>query len=296
MRNEQEIFDLILSFAKQDENVRVVVLNGSRSNPTMKKDLFQDYDIAYFVRDMQPLIRNRELVEYFGEIMILQLPDEMGTGQSPEINRYAYLMQFIDGTRIDLSICALDSLETLLTNDSLTKVLLDKDGRAQGLPEPSDLDYRPQRSTKKMFEDCCNEFWWLAPYVAKGLWRGELIFSRYILDCLVRGELMKMLEWYFGIQTDFSRSMGKQGKFLKEVLNSSEWAMLKATYSDSKLDNIWEALFIMGSLFRKIAVIVGDFFGFDYPYQEDRNVTEFLTLVRVLPDDAISFDQSQDKP
>ena len=56
MRNEQEMYDLILSYAKQDENVRVVVMNGSRANPQIKKDLFQDYDIAYFVEDMQPLI------------------------------------------------------------------------------------------------------------------------------------------------------------------------------------------------------------------------------------------------
>ena len=293
MRNEQEMFDLILSYAKHDENVRVVVLNGSRSNPTIKKDLFQDYDIAYFVKDMQPLIRNRELVEYFGEIMILQLPDEMGTDLSSDLTRYGYLMQFIDGTRIDLSICALDSLESSLANDSLTKVILDKDGRTQGLPDPSDLDYRPKKPTEKMFQDCCNEFWWLAPYMAKGLWRDELIFSRYILDCLMRGELMKMLEWYFGIQTEFSRSMGKQGKFLQEVLNSSDWEMLDSTYPDSKSEKIWEALFLMGSLFRKTAALVGDFFGFVYPYQEDKNVTEFLTLVRALPKDAVSFDQSQ---
>lgn len=296
MRNEQEIFDLILSYARQDENIRVVVLNGSRANPAIRKDLFQDYDIVYFVEDMQPLIRNRDLVAYFGELMILQLPDDMGTGLLPGSNRYGYLMQFTDGNRIDLSICALDSLETAIIKDSLTKVLLDKDGRVQDLADASDLDYRPKRPTRKMFEECCNEFWWVTPYVAKGLWRQELLYARYMLDCLLRGELMKMLEWYFGIQTGFSRSMGKQGKFLKEVLESSDWMMLEATFPDSTFENIWEALFVMGSLFRKIAVDVGDHFGFVYPFQEDRGVTEFLYRVRALPEDAVSFDQSLYRP
>ena len=103
---------------------------------------------------------------------------------------------------------------------------------------------------------------------------------------------MKMLEWYFGIQTGFARSMGKQGKFLKEVLASSDWTMLEGTFPDSNFEKIWEALFLMGSLFRKVAVIVGDHFGFVYPYQEDQNVTEFLCSVRALPEDAVSFDQS----
>jgi len=293
MRNEQEMFDLILSYARQDENVRVVVLNGSRANPSVKKDLFQDYDIAYFVEDMRPLIRNRELIEYFGELMILQLPDEMGAGMPPASSRYGYLMQFTDGNRIDLSICALDSLEASVSGDSLTVILLDKDDRVQDLPASSDRDYHPKKPTQKMFEDCCNEFWWLTPYVAKGLWRRELIYSRYTLDCLVRGELMKMLEWVFGIRTGFTRSMGKQGKFLKEDLESSDWTMLEGTYPDANFENMWEALFRMGSLFRRSAGFVGDTYGFDYPFQEDQNVTEFLNLIRALPEDAASFDQSQ---
>ena len=201
-------------------------------------------------------------------------------------------MQFNDGTRIDLSICALDSLETFISNDSLTIVLLDKDDKAPDLSDPSDLDYRPKRPTKKIFEDCCNEFWWLMPYVAKGLWRQELIYSRNVLDCMLRGELMKMFEWYFGIQTGFARSMGKQGKFLKEILESSDWEMLENTYPDSNFENIWDAVFLMGSLFRKTAVVVGEFFGFVYPDQEDENVTEFLYTVRALPEYAVSFDQS----
>jgi len=285
------MYELILSYAQQDENVRVVVLNGSRANPRIKKDLFQDYDIAYFVEDMQPLIRNHDLVKYFGEVMILQLPDDMGAGYPPDSSRYGYLMQFNDGTRIDLSICALGSLETFISKDSLTIVLLDKDSRVPNLSDPSDIDYHPKQPTKKMFMDCCNEFWWLMPYVAKGLWRQELIYARNVLDCMLRGELMMMFEWYFGIRTGFARSMGKQGKFLKEILESSDWKMLENTYSDSNFENIWDALFSMGNLFRKTAVVVGDFFGFVYPDQEDQNVTEFLYTVRALPEDAVSFDQ-----
>jgi len=292
MRSEQEMFDLILDYARMDENVRVVVLNGSRVNPAVKKDLFQDYDIAYFVKEMQPLVDNQNLVKYFGELMILQLPDEMGPGLPPDPGRYAYLMQFKDGTRIDLSICALESLESSIASDSLTQLLLDKDGRLHDLPKPSDLDFRPAKPTRKMFEECCNEFWWVTPYAAKGLWRGELIYSRYMLDCLLRSELMKMLEWYFGIQTGFARSMGKHGKFLKQILDDAEWTMLENTYPDSDVENTWEALFTMGLFFRTIAIQVGNFFGFEYPSEEDQNVTEFLNLIRTLPGDAVSFDPS----
>ena len=292
MRTEQEIFRLILSLAERDENIRAVVLNGSRANPNIQKDLFQDFDIAFYVRDKQSMIRNRQWIDYFGERMILQLPDEMGSMPFLEKDCYSYLMQFLDGTRIDLRICSLEILDESIAGDSLTVVLLDKDVRIKVLPTASDRDYRPTKPTEKMYGDCCNEFWWLNPYVAKGLWRGELIYAKYFLDCQMRGELMKMVDWYFGIKTGFTRSMGKQGKFLQDVLDKSDWRLFESTYADAEFEHIWEALFGMGELFRRLAHPVAQHFGFRYPVEDDQKVTVFLHQVRALPADACSFDES----
>lgn len=49
MRTEQEMLNLILSIAKNDEQIHAVYMNGSRTNPNADKDIFQDYDIAYVV-------------------------------------------------------------------------------------------------------------------------------------------------------------------------------------------------------------------------------------------------------
>jgi aminoglycoside 6-adenylyltransferase len=47
MRSEEEIMFMLLDVAKKDERIRAVLLNGSRANPTGKKDKFQDFDIVY---------------------------------------------------------------------------------------------------------------------------------------------------------------------------------------------------------------------------------------------------------
>ena len=49
MRSEEEMMHLILQVAKDDERVRAVYLNGSRTNPNAPKDRFQDYDVVYVV-------------------------------------------------------------------------------------------------------------------------------------------------------------------------------------------------------------------------------------------------------
>lgn len=298
MRTEQEMFALILKFARQDENIRLVVLNGSRANPDAKKDIFQDYDIACFVPEVaryrhQPeegISLQTNIPAYFGELMILQIPEEMDTPQSDDNERYGYLMQFMDGTRIDLSFHPLRSLPDALHAESLTVVLLDKDGLAEGITPPSERDFFPTPPTEKQFADCCNEFWWLNPYVAKGLWRGELINPRYFLEQHMRAELHKLLTWLFGLRTSFQRSPGKLGKHFPEVLGEELWQRYQATCPGPQPDQVWDALFEMGALFRHAAAEVADQFGFAYPQQEDEEISAFIRRVRRLPPDAPTFD------
>ena len=61
MRSEQEMFDLILNTAREDKRIRAVYMNGSRTNPNAPKDIFQDYDIVYVVRDTRFLLHVQRL-------------------------------------------------------------------------------------------------------------------------------------------------------------------------------------------------------------------------------------------
>jgi len=63
MRTESEMIDLILSVANADERIRGVMLGGSRANPAVPKDCYQDYDIAFAVTDMKPFFNNPAWVE-----------------------------------------------------------------------------------------------------------------------------------------------------------------------------------------------------------------------------------------
>lgn len=284
MRSEQEIFQLILDFADRDENIRAVVLNGSRANPNAKPDPFQDFDAACLVRDVHPYLRSWDIIRFFGDPMIVQLPEDMSDPPEDGDGHYSYLMQFMDGNRIDLSFFPPHQWERP-TKDSLTRVILDKDGLLAHLPESSERDYLPKPPTEKAFQDCCNEFWWVCPYVAKGLWRGELIYAHSLSD-VIRDQLIKMLKWYFGIKTDFKVSPGKLGKNFKKVLEPDIWADLEKVYPDSNFKHIWESLFLMGNLFRRVAKQVAAAYGFEYPQGDDDRVSAHLRHVKSLPRDA----------
>ncbi len=285
MRSEEEMLDLILNFARNNDDIRAVVMNGSRVNPNAPRDPFQDYDIDCLVRSVEPFRRNPEIVSFFGDLMILQTPEDMLDPPPESDGGYAYLMQFTDGNRIDLSFSPVEDARRSV-DDTLTVVLLDKDNLIGELPPPSDRGYLPSRPTAKAFADCCNEFWWLNPYVAKGLWRDELTYAKHMLDTTMRPQLMKMLTWYFGIKTDFQKSPGKLGKYLKGQIGDELWALLERTYADAHLEKTWDALFAMGDLFRKAAQSVASSFGFTYPEQDDVNVSNYIRQIRKLPRDA----------
>jgi aminoglycoside 6-adenylyltransferase len=218
-------------------------------------------------------------------MMILQMPEAMQDPPPMNDGHFAYLMQFTDGNRIDLTLFPIARLHEF-QRDSLSLLLLDKDGIVEPFPAPSESGYLPKPPTAKAFSDCCNEFWWVCPYVAKGLWREEIIYAKFMADQVVREQLMKMLTWYVGVKTRFSRSPGKLGKHFRQYLEPELWAMLEKSYADASYDKSWDALDTMCNLFRMTAIQVAEHFGFDYPHGDDEKVSAHLKHVRSLPKDA----------
>ncbi len=284
MRNEEQVLNQILDFARNDENIRAVVLNGSRVNPNIEADIFCDYDVICFVEEIEKYTRDQSWIPYFGDMVIYQFnrhdeePDE----------QYVYLMQFSDGVRIDLSFASIKMITPSL-KDSLTVVLMDKDGLIPSLPDPSDASYITQKPSQPEYDLAVNEFWWVSTYVAKGLWRQQPIYAKYtfeiVLDCL-----NKMISWYIASQHGWKINTGKFGKYFGKYLPIDVWNDLLQTYVGIDEDEIWKALFKSGKIIHQIGVPVAENLGFAYHYEEDERVTAYLKHVMNLPKDADSFD------
>lgn len=289
MRTEQEMFDLILNTARNDDRIRGVIMNGSRTNSNVPKDIFQDYDIVYLVTETESFIRDKDWINVFGEPLIFQFPDELDKIAGHETHFescYGYLMQFADGNRIDLHIETLDLVMEEMKSDKLTVVLLDKDNALPKIPDATDEDYWVKKPTQDLFSRCCNEYWWVMLYIAKGLWRGEILFSLDSMNSWVRPQLFEMVSWYVGIQTDFSCSVGKSGKYLNKYLPEDIWKRYLQTYPAGDVYSVWSSVFIMNELFEEMALKVGSELGFTYNYEEAQRSRAFAEHIRYLPQDA----------
>ncbi|MFE6137207.1 aminoglycoside 6-adenylyltransferase [Bacillus sp. NPDC057893] len=286
MRTEKEMLDLIINTAKEDERIRAVIMNGSRVNPNVKKDCFQDYDIIYVVKDIQSFTCNHSWINRFGEIMIVQMPEEMSLVPADEDGKFPYLMQFMDGNRIDLMLVPVDLINKFIGQDSLSKLLLDKDNCIGEFAPANDNDYMIKKPTEKEFLDCCNEFWWCSTNVGKGLWREELSYAKGMLEGPVRDMLVVMLEWHIGMKTEFTVNAGKFGKHFEQYVEKDVWEQFKRTFSNAEYENIWDSFFVMGDLFRKVANEIANTYEYQYPQDADDKVSSYLKHVRKLPKDS----------
>ncbi len=278
MRNSEEIKRLIIDVAKNDDRVRAVLLNGSRANDKISPDKYRDFDIVYIVNDIESLISDKSWTSIFGEKLIWQLPDQMLVGKkSPEkAGTFAFLMLFTDGNRIDLTLLPENEIRANYKADSLTIVWLDKDNMFSNIGLPNDSDYLVKEPTEKEFLDTCNEFWWVCTYVAKALMRKETIYSKDMLETVVRPMFMNVIAWHIGIETNFSVSIGKGGKFIKSFLAPDLYNQILQTYSDQALENNWKALFLMMDIFGQLARMLSGQLRFKYISADEENVVAYL--------------------
>lgn len=293
MRSEQEMFDLILNTAREDERIRAVYMNGSRTNPNAPKDIFQDYDIVYVVRDTRPFIEDTAWIDRFGERLYMQYPErnDLFRGEVTDFeNCYGWLMQFADGNRIDLHVQSIPFSQKSILNDRLCKIMLDKDGILPAMPEPTDADFWVREPTPALFAVECNGFWWCLNNVAKGLWREEIPYVQEMLNAEERQHLIQMLAWKIGLEHDFSVSIGKAGKYLSRFLTEADWNTFLSTYASAALSEMWSATVTMCRLFDRTACEVAQKLHYSYDEWEAENSFQYLLDVQRLPKGASAID------
>jgi len=275
-RSEQEMLDLIIQTANEDDRVLAVMMNGSRADVHVKKDIYQDYDIVYFVDDVAPFWDNKAwLEEKFGKISVIQTPETSTLMPPANDGSFVFLTIFEDGNRIDLNVTS----DPYIDDGEPAIVLLDKTGELSGIKPREDFWF-VKPPTEKLFRDCCNEFWWCLNNVAKGMARGELVYVMEMYNKYVRDMLNQMTDWYIGVTHDFKVSAGKMGKNYKRYLPEEMYKQYAATYSDGDSGHIWRSVFTACGLFRELAETVAKRFGYTYDRTEDENMTEYMLAVK----------------
>ena len=284
MRTEDEMFRLFGRIAAEDDRIRVMTLEASRVNPHIQPDIWQDYDITFLVTEMDSFLESDEWLSVFGDLVFLQKPEAMDLfpPDFPE-GWFSYLMLFRDGIKIDLTLVRLDQADEYFSSDPLIRVILDKDGTAPQLPDPTDDPFRTECPCREYVTDCANEFYFCCTYVQRALFREEIQFVRHIFATRLHPELLRMLTYLAGTRSSFPVNTGKYERWLGRYLSEDEREMISLTYDLRDLESAETALGTAMELFRRSLSEVCGALGYEDPGYHGI-ITEYLGTLKKLKD------------
>ena len=285
IKDKSEFLSELVDWADHQDLVRVVLLTSSYAIADGPVDVFSDYDVILVVKEIRYFYENRTWLENFGRILVMYRdPLEPKGG----FLKFGNVTQYESGLKIDFTLWPVELLQKVVGDPSLPpefdagyRVLLDKDHLTKGLKPPAYRGYIPAPPAEVEYHKAIEEFFLEAIYVAKYLWREDMMAGKFILDNFMKHEhLQPMLEWHMEIERHWSVKPGLYGRGLKKWLRPDLWAELMDTYTGAGLEENWAALDKTVALMRKTAIEVGSRLGFDYPYDMDQGVMAYLQKVK----------------
>lgn len=279
------VLDQLVRWANEQELIRAVILTSSRAIPHAALDLFSDYDVILVLRSIQPFYVDRNWLKLFGPVLAVYrdpLIDDNGQKRS------AYVVQYETGLKIDFNLWPVELLQQVTANESPPsefdagyKILVDKDHLTAALTSPTYAAYIPKPPTETHYLELIEGFFLDTTYVAKFLWRDDMMAAKHILDHSLKQEhLRPMLEWRAEIDHQWTLKPGPYGRRLKQHVRPDLWAELERTYCGLGIEENWEALFRTIALMQYVATEVGHHLGYTYPQELDQRVMHYLSRVR----------------
>ena len=264
MRTDTEMMKLIVQNA-ESLKVEAVALSGSRINPQIQEDEFQDYDVVYIVEDLEDLISDLSWLDQFGKRIIEQ---NVILG-----HRHLYLMLFEDGNRIDLTLCPKEHLKEWVDSEADFTVLDDPQGLfAPYAPTPKRYWTTPASATD--FYKSCNEFWWVSAYVVKGIHRNHLVYATDHLYGICQQELLKLLAWQVAAEKG-TVDVGKNYKYLFQYLPAEKEKKFSKLLAFSDQKNLTKSLVATLDFFHREAQDFSLKTGFHYDKATAEKMIEY---------------------
>jgi len=275
------MLDKLITYAKNHEGIRAVLLNGSRVNHKVKPDDYQDYDVVYMVDDISQWITSDAWLDFLGPKLMMQKPDQNDLDRKiiHEVkDRFAYLILLKTGISIDLTLATPPKVKDITKADSLTKVLLDKEGFLTELDPPSEASYYLKApENEAAFQAIYNDFYWCSQNVLKGIKRQEWPYANAMFYQILMPHLNTMIQYAIAVEHEPGGvNVGAFNKWFEKHMTKKHYkAYLKLVFipeEESAIKTLLESL----NLFYYYAETVALQCGFLLDVKSYQNMKDYI--------------------
>ena len=274
-----KLFDSCIKWFTEEENVRCVILIGSRAK-NGEADRLAGIDLDLFVQDPDALIENAGWLEVLEKPLLIHIDNEE--------DLVIWRGIFENGLLIALFIQPLTTLAAIQKNLPpyylpQYKVLVDKDHQTAQFPKPIEGTCSSSQATPEAFQACLTRFWLQVYFTMKCIWRDDLWRAKHY-DWQAKQELLQMLGWHAAVcegQKGFTTIEGDQ---IITWVNSNTYSALKNTFGHFDREDSWRALEETIHLFTKLAKEIASELSIEYSQEKEKKFNSLLKELAINPE------------
>lgn len=250
------MLEKIIAWAKQQDQVRALVLEGSLAKK-QDVDELSDLDINVWFTGEVPFGKTVEWLAEIGDVLIEnQLHMDTPAGEIA-----TQLVIFQNGVKVDFSFWPIALLENPFPYYEKMEILIDKDVHTKQIQQC--VQEKPKSPmTKAVFDKIVNEFWFELHYVAKFLKREEVWFVQSIQAGIRENYLLPLLEEKARIT---GRNASFSGRKIETWLYSAYFERLPSIFANYSLEANWRAMWEEIKLFEDISAYISAYYQFELP-------------------------------
>ncbi len=276
----EQLIERLIAWAEIEDNIRTVIVIGSRARLDHPADAWSDLDVLIFANDPEPYWASTNWLSHIGTPWLTFLEP------TPNGHGFERRVLFEGGLDVDFVPSPVAELDAMLTQgfppdiaDMIhrgIRILVDKDGFTERLQAttPKPPAYAPP--TDPQFLNLVNDFWYHTVWTSKHLRRGELWWAKSCCDGYLKNLLRQMLEWHAHASQGAEVDTWMRGRFLEAWADARAVEALPTVFAHYDEEDIWRALLATMKLFHWLAVETADLLGYAYPTIGEARATELV--------------------
>ncbi|MGP4040132.1 aminoglycoside 6-adenylyltransferase [Gracilibacillus sp. D59] len=270
------IIERFLSFAGREQNIRAVIIVGSRARQDKPADKYSDLDLVIFAENPNLLLYHTKWLEQIGESHITFLENTaVGGGLERRV-------LFEGGLDVDFACFPISAISDMQSHYQVLSVLakgidvlIDKDRIIPAFKERIKADLSKKEMSEEI-ENMMQDFWYHAVLAAKKLCRGELLEGKSICDTYMKNLLISLIRTQAKLKNGIAYNTWHGFRFFEEWADISIVTKFKDIYAHYDKEDVWQALKLTMNLFDELSIEVCKLKNLPYPAESIQYATHLV--------------------
>lgn len=278
----QEFEGRLIQWGQAQEDVRGIIIIGSRARQERPADAWSDMDVILLVKNPEHYICTTDWLNPLGKVQVTFL-EGTATGDGRErrvLFDGAVDVDFVPKSSDFIEHQQLPAVILEQVNHHIKsgmRILVDKDGFSdfvdtlRNMPEST-----PTSISEDDFLNTANDFWYHCVWVAKKLRRGESLTAMGGLHYLLNQCLLPMSRYHALATHGNKYNIWHKNRFFEIWVDQRVRDELRGCYAHYDHADIWRALFACMELFSWLCPETAEKLTYDYPLSAENYTRDWV--------------------